>query len=84
MIAFKKNLYSLVSVKVVFYDDEHAGKEAEPQRIGSSFKTKNIANIVALRSKGNEAEGLIVATTHLFWHPRSGQSPKAIQFFTHF
>ena len=84
MIAFKKSLYSLVSAKVVCYDDEHAGKEGEPQRIGSSFKTRNIANIVALRGKGNEAEGLIVATTHLFWHPRSGQNTKAIEFFTHF
>lgn len=70
MIAFKKDLYSLVSAKVVFYDDEHAGKQGGPPRIASSFKTRNIANLVALRSKGNEGEGIIVATTHLFWHPR--------------
>jgi RNA exonuclease NGL2 len=82
MIAFKKNLYSLVSVKVVFYDDEYAGKEGGPSRIGSSFKTRNIANLVALRNRDNEAEGIIVATTHLFWHPRSGQQPESNRIFT--
>jgi len=37
----------------------------------ASFLTRNVALIVALQNKSlPEADGLIVATTHLFWHPR--------------
>jgi len=74
LIAFKKDLYSSASVKVVFYDEEYAATEGGRPRIGSSFKTKNIANLVALRCKDSEA-GVIIATTHLFWHPRSDRQP---------
>jgi len=43
---------------------------------GGSRRTNNIALMVALRKKSatasnnREAAGYIVATTHLFWHPR--------------
>ena len=43
---------------------------------GSSRRTKNIALMVALRRKSAtepsncDVAGYIVATTHLFWHPR--------------
>lgn len=54
--------------------------EASPEELrrlrGSSRRTKNIALIVALRRKTaresntRDVGGFIVATTHLFWHPR--------------
>ncbi|CAA7266530.1 unnamed protein product [Cyclocybe aegerita] len=72
LIAYKKDLYSCVSERVVFYDDQSVDGDAEDKtRIGNSFKTRNIASLVALtRNGGGGEEGLIIGTTHLFWHPR--------------
>ena len=71
MIAFKKNLYSMVSDKVIHYDqyvpvDSDSGRSLT----GNTFKTRNIGLLVALQSRDQESKGLIVATTHLFWHPK--------------
>jgi RNA exonuclease NGL2 len=71
MIAFKKNLYSMISVKVIHYDqyvpmDNDSGLSLT----GNTFKTRNIGLSVALQSLDQKSEGLIVATTHLFWHPK--------------
>lgn len=72
LIAFKKSLYSpAVAEKTIFYDDEEVNAEGtDVQRIGKSFRTKNIGLIVGLQRLDNPNNGLIVATTHLFWHPR--------------
>lgn len=82
LVAFKKTLYSLVAERTIFYDDQSVGEDSKSSRIGSSFVTRNIGNLVALQSNDNEKEGLIVATSHLFWHPRSvlpvGASLRAI------
>jgi RNA exonuclease NGL2 len=70
LIAFKKNLYTLESHKVIQYDDQdvsHAGSESTCR--GGSFKTRNVASLVALRLNDDGAHGIVVATTHLFWHP---------------
>lgn len=71
MIAFKKNLYSMVSNKVIYYDqyvpmDNDSGHSLTR----NTFKTRNIGLLVALQSLDQESEGLVVATTHLFWHPK--------------
>lgn len=71
MIAYKKNLYSMVSDKVVYYDqcilmDNDSGCSLTR----NTFKTRNIGLLVALQSLSQESMGLIVATTHLFWHPK--------------
>ena len=58
-IAWRRGAFSKAASKVLYYDDEP----------GLSFRTRNIAHIVALRRVDSE-EGVIVATTHLFWHPR--------------
>lgn len=86
LIAFKKALFSIVSQKVVYYDEQSVGMDPSTTRTGGSFKTKNIGNLVALRSIANKNEGLIVATTHLFWHPRSDHFtfPRNILLFTLF
>ena len=71
MIAFKKNLYSMVSDRVVYYDeyipmDDSSGRSLTR----NTFKTRNIGLLVALRSLNHKNEGFILATTHLFWHPK--------------
>ena len=70
LIAFKKDMYTMVAYKVVKYDDEYIRSNGnETTRRGRSFHTKNIGSLVSLR-RNNKNEGAIVATTHLFWHPR--------------
>lgn len=69
LIAFKRDLFSVASERVIFYDEHMIGLAR--RHIGASFRTKNIANLVALKLKGHPNAGLVVATTHLFWHPRS-------------
>ena len=71
MIAFKKTQYSMVSDKVIYYD-QYVPMDNDPGRFltGNTFKTRNIGLLVALQSLNQESEGLIVATTHLFWHPK--------------
>ena len=64
-------MYTKLSDRVVFYDEEEVRHgEGERYRRGVSFRTKNIGSLVALRSADSEGNGLIIATTHLFWHPR--------------
>ncbi|KAF9473121.1 Endonuclease/exonuclease/phosphatase [Pholiota conissans] len=70
LIAFKKDLFSLISDKTIFYDDQPIGTVNGRNRIGGTFRTRNIGYMLALKSRTNENEGVIVATTHLFWHPR--------------
>lgn len=75
LIAFNQEKFEKVADKVVYYDSEEIRAEGEEHtRIGSSFKTRNIGFMVALKGVGDTAsapdKGVIVATTHLFWHPR--------------
>jgi RNA exonuclease NGL2 len=69
LIGFRKDLLEMRDQFVLRYDDIDAG--TEPSGKGLSFKTKNIANVVALEKVGQPNEGYVVATTHLFWHPSS-------------
>ncbi|KAK0208258.1 Endonuclease/exonuclease/phosphatase [Desarmillaria ectypa] len=71
LIAFKTSLYSKVGDRKVEYDHEEVRDDVEGiGRKGASFRTKNIGSIVALKSTTDENRGVVVATTHLFWHPR--------------
>lgn len=71
LIAYRGAKYSQISDRVVFYDEEEVRDgEGEKYRRGSSMWTKNIGSLVALKSEDSEENGLIIATTHLFWHPR--------------
>ena len=76
LIAFRKDAFVVTRQRVVMYDEQDVREEggSEAARRGLSFRTKNIASLVALRKlNGGGAEGgedgVIVATTHLFWHP---------------
>lgn len=53
-----------VAQSTFFYDDA----EVSPGRTGCSRVTRNIALFAAIKFKGKEG-GVILATTHLFWHP---------------
>ncbi|KAF8912750.1 Endonuclease/exonuclease/phosphatase [Gymnopilus junonius] len=70
LIAFKEGLFTMLADKVIFYDDQSMGIDSESSRIGSSFKTRNIGYLLALQNNSNAKEGMVVATSHLFWHPR--------------
>ncbi|GLB36236.1 putative endonuclease exonuclease phosphatase [Lyophyllum shimeji] len=71
LIAFKEELYTMLSTKTVHYDDEAVRSDGdEKARRGKSFHTRNIGSLVSLQSKSAKNEGVIVATTHLFWHPK--------------
>ena len=70
MVLYKDSKFVKVGDTTVYFDDApvRTGDESVNYH-GNSFITKNIALIVALRSL-NSDRGCIVATTHLFWHPR--------------
>lgn len=69
LVAYRNDTYQCARQKVVAYDDQEVRMEGDEQaRRGSSFRTKNIGSLVALRRLGGD-NGVIVATTHLFWHP---------------
>lgn len=71
LIAFKKDLYEEMGLKLVLYDKENVRDTNEEgvSLCGSTFRTRNIGHIVALKHTQCD-EGLIIATTHLFWHPK--------------
>ncbi|KAF8676612.1 hypothetical protein AX14_004870 [Amanita brunnescens Koide BX004] len=71
LIAYKQTLFTKVSDYLVTYDDEEVRVTGDDRvRKGRSFQTRNIGIIVALKSNGNNSRGVVIATTHLFWHPK--------------
>ncbi|KAF7310975.1 Endo/exonuclease/phosphatase domain-containing protein [Mycena chlorophos] len=72
MILFKKDDFEKQSERLVQYDQEEIRDEgSDASRRGLSFKTRNIASIVALKNLSKSGpEGVIVGTTHAFWHPK--------------
>ncbi|KIK71097.1 hypothetical protein GYMLUDRAFT_66309 [Collybiopsis luxurians FD-317 M1] len=68
LIAFKN--YTELDRRVIAYDDERIRGDEEGVNLqGSSFRTRNIAHVLALKHSQSD-KGIIVATTHLFWHPK--------------
>jgi RNA exonuclease NGL2 len=60
LVAFRADKYERAGAQVVLYDSAERG---------ASHRTKNIGSLVALHERGLADRGLVVATTHLFWHP---------------
>ncbi|AAW46917.1 hypothetical protein CNBM2200 [Cryptococcus deneoformans B-3501A] len=56
------------SSDLVIREDGAESLEEVRRRRGGSRQTKNVGLIVALECK--DGEGVIIATTHLFWHPK--------------
>jgi RNA exonuclease NGL2 len=71
LISYKKDRYSQVGEVIIEYDKQEVREDSShpAARIGSSRVTNNIGFIVALAEAGASGKGVIVATTHLFWHP---------------
>ncbi|KAJ7181744.1 Endonuclease/exonuclease/phosphatase [Mycena crocata] len=70
LVAFKKT-YEKLDARLIHYDEQHVRSEGdENTRRGSSFRTRNIGSLVALKNLAHEGEGVVVGTTHLFWHPK--------------
>jgi len=55
--------------KTIYFDLECVGSKVEGRK-GMSRVTRNIALFAALADAEDDAKGVIVATTHLFWHPQ--------------
>ncbi|KAI0788545.1 Endonuclease/exonuclease/phosphatase [Abortiporus biennis] len=70
LIAYKKDIFEQIQERKIQYDLQEVHEEGtERARRGSSFVTRNIAFMLALRRSKGEDDGIIIATTHLFWHP---------------
>ncbi|KAJ7361651.1 Endonuclease/exonuclease/phosphatase [Mycena albidolilacea] len=70
LVAFKRT-YEKIDERLIHYDELHVRSEGdENTRRGSSFRTRNIGSIVALKDLSNDGEGVVIGTTHLFWHPK--------------
>jgi mRNA deadenylase 3'-5' endonuclease subunit Ccr4 len=70
MIAFKHARFAKFSHHVVDYDHEEIRPDGDCHaRQGRTFRTRNIGLIVALKSIDGDKPGVVVGTTHLFWHP---------------
>ncbi|CAL1695497.1 unnamed protein product [Somion occarium] len=70
LVAFHKDVFSTVRERTIFYDDQEVREAYDKLNThGSSFRTRNICSLVALQRAGRADTGVIVATTHLFWHP---------------
>lgn len=71
LIAFKRRLLEKIHERLIYYDEQPIrDAEDERGRRGHSHETKNIGLILALRFREDPSNGVIIATTHLFWHPK--------------
>ena len=74
LVAWRTDLFGdrAHSQLTIDLDAESVAPPSEPVRTACSRVTRNVGLFVALRAsgaKGTNKPGLIVATTHLFWHP---------------
>ncbi|KAJ6604734.1 Endonuclease/exonuclease/phosphatase [Mycena vulgaris] len=70
LVAFKKT-YAKLDERLIHYDEQHVRSEGEENtRRGSSFRTRNIGSLIALKNLTHDGEGVVIGTTHLFWHPK--------------
>ena len=80
LVAFKKT-YEKLESRLIHYDEQHVRSEGdENARRGSSFRTRNIGSLIALKNLAEDGEGVVIATTHLFWHPKSAVLVYGLQF----
>ncbi|KAF8622890.1 hypothetical protein AX15_006655 [Amanita polypyramis BW_CC] len=71
LIAYKRKMYAKLSDRLVDYDEEEIRAHGnERARQGRSFWTRNVGIVVTLKSTDDSGWGIIIATTHLFWHPK--------------
>ncbi|KAK9389366.1 Endonuclease/exonuclease/phosphatase [Lipomyces mesembrius] len=71
LICWRISMFSLVKSESVVYDNDNgydlADVDAKPTV--PQARTRNVASLAALKFNGPDKGGLIIGTTHLFWHP---------------
>ncbi|WRT64419.1 uncharacterized protein IL334_001351 [Kwoniella shivajii] len=78
VIFYRKSKFFVRSQKLIHLDTEELSPSKEDsnddedgkRRRGGSRQTKNVSLIVALEEIDGGGRGMVVATTHLFWHPK--------------
>jgi RNA exonuclease NGL2 len=71
LVAFKTKTYAKLEERLIHYDEQHVRSQGEENtRRGSSFRTRNIGSLIALKNLSHKGEGVVIGTTHLFWHPK--------------
>lgn len=71
LVAWRRDLFGEKAHRqlTIDLDAESVASTNEPVRTACSRVTRNIGLFVALCTASASSPGLIVATTHLFWHP---------------
>lgn len=64
LVAWKEENYELVHRRDIHYDLLNAGT------VGPTMWTGNVGMCLGLKRKDSEFQGIWVANTHLYWHPR--------------
>lgn len=71
LIAYNRKRFTKVDEKIIHFDNEEIRSDGDERaRLGCSIRSTNIAFMLALQTNGAEGKGVIVATTHLFWHQK--------------
>ncbi|WVW82629.1 hypothetical protein I302_104640 [Kwoniella bestiolae CBS 10118] len=76
VIFYRTSRFFVRSSKLIHLDEEHLSSSDSKnagdgkRRRGGSRQTKNVGLIVALEEVDGDGRGIVVATTHLFWHPK--------------
>ncbi|WVQ61892.1 uncharacterized protein L199_000025 [Kwoniella botswanensis] len=77
VIFYRTSRFFVRSSKLVHLDEEEispsdskeTGEDGKRRR-GGSRQTKNVGLIVALEQIDGDGKGIVITTTHLFWHPK--------------
>ncbi|KAK9458327.1 Endonuclease/exonuclease/phosphatase [Dipodascopsis uninucleata] len=72
LIAYKAAMFTLDRTSTVDYDNDVGACENNPKWSSMAYpqtKTRNVGLLAYLKFKSAEDKGLIIGTTHLFWHP---------------
>ncbi|WWC58882.1 uncharacterized protein I303_101427 [Kwoniella dejecticola CBS 10117] len=74
VIFYRTSKFFVRSTKLIHLDEEplsHSRQEDDGARWrGGSRQTKNVGLIAALEEVDGNGRGIVIATTHLFWHPK--------------
>ncbi|KAK9427879.1 Endonuclease/exonuclease/phosphatase [Lipomyces doorenjongii] len=71
LICWRISMCSLVESESVVYDNDNGYDPADVDAKATvpQARTRNVASLVALKFNEPDKGGLIIGTTHLFWHP---------------
>ncbi|KAK4684307.1 RNA exonuclease NGL2, partial [Tremellales sp. Uapishka_1] len=73
VVLYNSDRFRVCGAKTLNLDQEEvssgAGDEARTRR-GGSRQTKNVGLVVGLEEIDGNGSGIVITTTHLFWHPK--------------